>query len=276
MSSNLYHSKNLNPAKSEEEVINKKQSFSIKSAEFNTHKNELLVGDMMGNLIIFDCEDYKLVRKIHLSNSGIEDINISPRGSLLGVALSSGESFLCDCSRGYQKILTLENSYDDHSLKDSAFYKGVKIIQDELERSSVFELLAESRPMASAMRSSNLSKVNYQKYYVKSENALKSITVHNSNTLRLQQIYRDDLTISANPKTVYCVDGKCTSFQVHPSNDYLMVLSNIGYLYVFKIINGDLRMKVNVPSMTSSSFLTKSRPNPRSCRTVQLPSLLRC
>lgn len=228
----------------------------------------------MGNLLLFDCEDYKLSRKLHLSKNGIEDLCISPRGSLLGVALSSGESFLCDCSRGYQRILTLENSYDDHGLKDSTFFKGIKIIQDELERSSVFELLSENRPMASAMRSSNIPKVNYQKYYVKTENALKSISVHNSNTLRLQQIYRDDLTISANPKTVYCVDGKCTSFQIHPSNDYLMVLSNIGFLYIFKIVNGDLRMKVNVPSMTSSKHSPNWRLGAGSIWAVCLPSLL--
>lgn len=229
----------------------------------------------MGNLLLFDCEDYKLVRKMQLSKNGIEDLCISPRGSLLGVALSSGETFICDCSRGYQRILTLENSYDDHGLKDSTFFKGIKIIQDELERSSVFELLAESRPMASAMRSSNIPKVNYQKYYVKSENALKSVTVHNSNTLRLQQIYRDDLTISANPKTVYCVDGKCTSFQIHPSNDYLLILSNIGYLYIFKIINGDLRMKINVPSMTGSRFRTKPRSGDGSIGSLRMHGVLR-
>lgn len=253
MSSSFYHAKSLNPAKSEEEVINKRQSFSVKAVEFNLQKNELLVGDMMGSLIVFDCEDYKMVRKIHVSNHGIEDLNLSPRGSLLGIVLSSGEALLCDCSRGYQKVLALEAPCDDYTLKATGYFKAIRIIQDELERSSVFELLADNRSMASALRSTAVGKVNYQKYYVKSENALKSVTIHNSNTLRLQQIYRDELTISANPKTVYCVDGKCTGFQIHPSNDYLMALSNIGMLYVFKLVNGDLRMKINVPSMTSSN-----------------------
>lgn len=252
MSSSFYHAKGLNPAKSEEEVINKRQSFSVKAAEFNMQKNELLIGDMMGSLIVFECDDYKMIRKVHISNHGIEDLSLSPRGSLLGIALSSGEALLCDCSRNYEKILILESPCEDYTLKSTGFYKSIKIIQDELERSSVFEMLAENRSMASALRSTAVGKVNYKKYYVKSESALKTVTVHNSNTLRLQQVYRDELTISANPKIIYCVEGKCTGFQIHPSNDYLMTLSNIGMIYIFKLVNGDLRMKINVPSMTSS------------------------
>lgn len=250
-------------ALSEEEVINQRQNYSIRCVEFNHHKNELLIGDMLGCLSIFDCDDYNLARKISLATAGIEDLSISPKGSVLGVSLSSGESFLCDCSRNYQKILVLESPYDDYRLKASGMVKSIRLIQDELERSSIFENLADnssnmnvnlsSTMYKSAPRSASpalLGKSNFPKYYVKAENAIKSITVHNSSTLRLQQIYRDDLTISATGKTVYCVDGKLTSYQVHPSNDYIVVLSNVGFLYIFKLINADLRVKIAVPSLS--------------------------
>ena len=261
-------------ALTEDEVINQRENFSIRSVEFNHHKNELIVGDMLGCLSIFDCDDYKLSRKVSLATSGIEDLSISPKGSVLGVSLSSGESFLCDCSRNYQKILVLESSYDDYRLKASGLVKSIRLIQDELERSSIFENLADNSSSmnvnlsSAAYKTTNrsaspplLGKSNFPKYYVKTENAIKSVTVHNSSTLRLQQIYRDDFTISATSKTVYCVDGKLTSFQVHPSNDYIIVLSNIGFLYIFKLINADLRVKIAIPSLSRSKHTSSSRPS---------------
>ena len=84
------------------------------------------------------------------------------------------------------------------------------------------------------------------------------MTVHNSNTLRLQQIYKDDVTISNSVKICYCIEGKCNGFQVHPSNEYLLILSNIGYLYVFKLINGELRLKVGVPSLSKNLVIDPS------------------
>ena len=253
MSSTFYYDKNPNPAKSEDEVINRRESFSVRSVELNPHKNELLVGDMMGTLSVYDCEDYKLARKVSLGKCGIEDLCVSPKGSVLGVALSSGEAFLCDSSRNYQKILVLEAAFDDYTLKSSGVFKHLCLIQDELERSTIFEYMSENRSQVGMNKPAALAKTHYQKYYLKTETAMKAVTVHNSNTLRLQQVYRDDLTISASPKIVYCVDGKCTSFQVHPSNDYLAAVSNIGFLYLFKLVNGDMRLKVNVPGLCSSS-----------------------
>lgn len=258
MSSTFYHNKGL-PLKSEAEVINQRESFSVKSVEFNLSKNELLVGDMMGTLSVFDIEDYKLTRKVNLGQGGIEDMAISPRGSVLGVALSSGETILCDCTRHYQRLLVLESAYDDYTLKASSSLKRIRVIQDELERSTLFESLAENRSMLSQNRSGLVgSRTPYQKYYMKTETALKAVTVHNANTLRLQQIYRDDLTISANVKVAYCIDGKCTAFEIHPSNDYLLVVSNIGYLYVFKLVNGDMRVRINVPSLSSQLVIDPS------------------
>ena len=160
--------------------------------------------------------------------------------------------------------------------------KSIRLIQDDLERSSIFENLADnssnmnvnlsSGMYKSAPRSASpalLGKSNFPKYYVKAENAIKSITVHNSSTLRLQQIYRDDLTISATGKTVYCVDGKLTSYQVHPSNDYIIVLSNVGFLYIFKLINADLRVKIPIPSLSRGRLALMCRLGDRSFRIVR-------
>jgi hypothetical protein len=269
MSTNFYHEKHSQPNKSEEEVINARTSCSVKAIEINYNKNELLVGDKLGNLYVFDCDDFRLAKKMNISHHGIEDLNISPKGSVLGLVLTTGESILCDCSKSYQKILVLENPYEDHTLKAAGVFKSIKLIQDELERSNLFESLTDNRSVVAGNKSGVTPKINYQKYYIKTENAFKAITVHGSNTLRLQQIYRDELTISASCKIVYNIDGKCTNFQVHPSNDYLLATSNIGMLYIFKIMNGDLRMKINIPSM-SRRTLFSARSHHRPLRSLLL------
>ena len=257
MSSSFYHNKNIDVNKQEEEVINDRTILSIRSIEINRYKNELLVGDMNGTLYIYDMNDYKLYKKISVCDTGIEDMSISPRGSVLGIVTRSGESFICDSTRNYQKILVLEQPYDDYTMKNSSTYRRMRLIQDELERSNIFDHIS----------SSNNAGLSYNRYYVKTESAMKSVTVHNNNTIRLHQIYRDDLTVSSYVKIEYHIDGVCTSYDIHPSNDYIIVISNIGYMYVFKLINGDMRMKVSIPTRCNSRYVLY-RHHDRSVRSV--------
>lgn len=252
MSSDFYHNKNGVPLKSEEDVINERGNSSIKSVAFNQHKSELLIGDRLGNLFIFDYTDYSMTKKISLGQFGIEKLHLSPKGSLLGVVFVTGEAALYDCTRNYQRVQDLEAPFDDYTIKASNVFKSIQLIQDELERATMFE--AFSGTNRSAIGNSSKT-INYRKFYVKNEVALKVVTSHNSNTLHLQQIYKDDLTISRSIKIKYCLEGKCSGFIVHPSNNYLLALSNIGLLYIFKLINGDVRLKIDIPSYSSSMIL---------------------
>jgi hypothetical protein len=42
-------------------------------------------------------------------------------------------------------------------------------------------------------------------------------------------------------------EGRISGFDVHPSKDYLLVTSNRGKIYVFRIETGELRGTINVP-----------------------------
>ena len=42
-------------------------------------------------------------------------------------------------------------------------------------------------------------------------------------------------------------EGKITGFEVHPSNDYLLVTSNQGRIYLYRIDTGELRGTIKVP-----------------------------
>ena len=96
-------------------------------------------------------------------------------------------------------------------------------MQDELEKCNMFENLAKNnneKDTSYAIRMSK-NKLQYPKYFIKNETAFKAITVNKSNTLRLQQVYKDENTISKSVKIKYLVEGKCSGFKIHPSNEYL-------------------------------------------------------
>jgi WD40 repeat protein len=130
MSTKFYHNKNGVPMKSQDDVINHRESNSIKTMCYNQQRNEILIGDRLGNLYVFDYENYSLLKKISLSTHGIQELKISPKFSLLGVVLNTGEAFLCDCSRNYQKVQTLEQSFEDYTIRSSHFFKGIALIPD--------------------------------------------------------------------------------------------------------------------------------------------------
>lgn len=209
-------------------------------------------------MYIYDLDSLNLSSKITLSEHGIESISLSPKASVLGVVLSTGEAFLADCGSGYDKLQTLETSFEDYTLKNSGLLKKIKLVQDELERSTLFEGLKTTGNLSTIGAERRSKRINYQKYYIKAENAFKALTSHNSNTLQLQQIYRDDLTISSSSKITYYVEGKCTGFEIHPSNDYLLVTSNVGFLYTFKLVNGEIRLKISIPACASGLVLDPS------------------
>ena len=54
--------------------------------------------------------------------------------------------------------------------------------------------------------------------------------------------------ITRSPLCQYVIsEGKVTGFDIHPSQDYLLVTSSKGRIYVFRIDTGELRGTIKVP-----------------------------
>ena len=53
-------------------------------------------------------------------------------------------------------------------------------------------------------------------------------------------------------------DGKVTGFDLHPSNDYLLVTSSKGRIYVFRIDTGELRGTIRTPLYASGCQIDPS------------------
>ena len=50
------------------------------------------------------------------------------------------------------------------------------------------------------------------------------------------------------PLTQFFIDeGKISGFDIHPSNDYILITSSKGKIYVFRIDTGELRGTIDVP-----------------------------
>ena len=78
------------------------------------------------------------------------------------------------------------------------------------------------------------------------------ITTHNVSSLRLHQVYKSQGTLTSIVLTTYYVEGRIVDYGIHPSNEYLVVLSNEAFLYIFKLANGELRGKIQTHRYSSS------------------------
>lgn len=45
----------------------------------------------------------------------------------------------------------------------------------------------------------------------------------------------------------FIAEGRISGFDLHPSKDYLLVTSNRGKIYVYRVETGELRGTINIP-----------------------------
>lgn len=72
------------------------------------------------------------------------------------------------------------------------------------------------------------------------------VSLHSPCSLRLQAFdaeYRTKLF-----QCSYELDGVVAGFEIHPSNEYLIAISDQGFFYIFKLETGELRGKVPIMS----------------------------
>jgi hypothetical protein len=53
-------------------------------------------------------------------------------------------------------------------------------------------------------------------------------------------------------------EGKIAGFDVHPSNDYLLVTSTKGRIYVYRIDTGELRGTIKIPTNAKGCLIDPS------------------
>lgn len=79
-------------------------------------------------------------------------------------------------------------------------------------------------------------------------NQFRLVTSQTPNSIRLQQVEVKGNKLIKTPLVQYVIDeGKIAGFDVHPSNDYLLVTSTKGRIYVYRIDTGELRGTIKIP-----------------------------
>ena len=68
----------------------------------------------------------------------------------------------------------------------------------------------------------------------------------------MQLVYVKGTKLTRSPLCHYVIsEGKVTGFDLHPSEDYLLVTSSMGRIYVFRIDTGELRGTIRIPLNSS-------------------------
>ncbi|EAS02174.2 WD40 repeat protein (macronuclear) [Tetrahymena thermophila SB210] len=244
-----YH---LREKSDEGETNNSKQkAIQIKSICLNSLKEEIYCGDNKGNLYILDQTSGKYINKYNLSGFKICQMSISPGFKYLGVYLVTGLTLLFDCTNRFQLQIKLEDSQEKQAY---SINPGIILLEDSTNAKQSFKdsfslntINNVDKSFLSILHGTNNKSKQYY-HSSKSDNKFLAITVHSQNSLRLHSISQTDINqmnsiVIAN----FSVEGLIQSFAIHPSNQYVLILSNIGYVYVFNIKSSELRGKIDVP-----------------------------
>lgn len=61
-----------------------------------------------------------------------------------------------------------------------------------------------------------------------------------------------ELTCTRKTELFYRTYGKINDFEIHPSSEYVLAITDTGYLYVFHLKDGDIRAKIMIePALKS-------------------------
>ena len=56
----------------------------------------------------------------------------------------------------------------------------------------------------------------------------------------------------------YINEGRVTGFDLHPSNDYILVTSSVGKLYIFRLDTGEVRGTIDCPDRAQGCLIDPS------------------
>ena len=89
--------------------------------------------------------------------------------------------------------------------------------------------------------------------------SLKVLSLVSPNQVSLQLIDIKGSRLARSKLNQFVIsEGKVTGFDIHPSNDYLLVTSSKGRIYVYRIDTGELRGTVKVPLNSSDCLVDPS------------------
>ncbi|KAL4489778.1 hypothetical protein ABPG72_022418 [Tetrahymena utriculariae] len=81
---------------------------------------------------------------------------------------------------------------------------------------------------------------------------------HNQMRLHSVQINVLDDSVTGMALMIYQTEGRITGCDIHPSREYILILDDIGFAYLYKIRSGELRGRIEVPQFSSNVSIDPS------------------
>lgn len=111
----------------------------------------------------------------------------------------------------------------------------MKILENEHQR------IQDEKPMYLTNENSYISNASYL-------SSFRILSTISPNSISLQNITIKGQKLQRTTQSLFTIDeGKVVGFDVHPSGDYLLVTSNQGRIYLYRIDTGELRGTIKIP-----------------------------
>lgn len=200
----------------------KKHPLSLTALAVDPRHDRFICGSNKGSIWMFDTQLSSLQMHIDLSAFRITEIAFSPTGEFIAVCYCTGLINLYQVAPSFDFALQLEQP-----LKSSApphtLYKSLCI------RISLFSV----KPNPAE----------------EDGEAFLALSTHNFATVRLHRVFGRAGRMGHDVLMEFSIDeGKIAGFDVHPSHEYVILLSDAGYFYIFHMHLGQLRGKVQIPT----------------------------
>ena len=192
------------------------------------YQNTFVGGDNKGNLYIFNIELDKKVKKIVVGNFGVNSLSFSKYGNYLAIGFETGQVILTDFYNDCKFCIKLEDHFND-----------------ELEmnmRKNLNNFLSYVYLMKKNLSTINnhLSTSNYYFSLQDSENSMKIVTMHNINSLIVQNITFQQNTFLENKIKSITINPSIKSIEMHPSEEYIIVLTHFNKVMIIRTDSGEI------------------------------------
>ena len=192
---------------------NGKNLHQIPAMDVDWVLGEIYIGDVKGNIMIFDLETGKL--KFTHSIARCKICHIATSINYIGVTLATGETLLYDKNSNFRSSIKLEEA-GANAGSQTKFHKRVCLLETDKERlmkkasevSKNSSVMIQSRIRVSTQGSLDNTQANITKdlNFLKSS-TIKVISVHNINTLRLHQISKNQSNLTGICLVKYILEG---------------------------------------------------------------------
>ncbi len=238
------------PAK-EEETLRRNESAGLRltaAAAHPRHPSYIACGSSRGAVWILDTEKGRVLASFSPCANRVVDLSFSPSGNFLAIAYCTGLVKLYDARASFEEVLQLEeplraNGFSDRLSK--LYYVGVILTRDPTAKQSM--QTATDSPLNLSRTVSKSAIVHDSKLIQREEPAFYAVCTHNLSTVRMHKIYvRDGRFIKDTLVDLPVTEGKIAGFDVHPSREYVTVLSDSGTIYVYQTHLAQLRGRLQV------------------------------